>query len=92
VEKEKTAFAVEQIPVAEEFSMNFHFTDGVEYGVSAIGHTPGSEPLRTEQILLATAVGRPRAMFPALVLFLIVIASGLMAGPWSCRKRTPSQP
>ena len=54
-------FAVEQIPVAEKFSMNFHFTDGVQYGVSAVAHIPGSEPLRTEQILSATTVEPPEA-------------------------------
>jgi hypothetical protein len=84
LEKEKTVFAVEKIPVAQEFAMNFHFTDGAEYKVSALADIAGKQSLRTEQNLTVTAVEPPtRAMVPALALFLGVIASGVMAGRWS---------
>jgi hypothetical protein len=93
LEKDKPVFAVEKISVPDEFSMNFHFTDGAEYKVSAIADIAGRESLRTEQTLSVIAVEPPTtAMLPALALFLVVIAGGVMAGRWSRVKATPLLP
>ena len=87
LEKEQTVFAVEKISVAEEFSMNFHFSDGAEYKVSAVADVGGRRPLRNEQTVSVTAVEPPiGAMLPALALFVIVIAAGILAGRWSTRR------
>lgn len=87
LEKGQTAFAVERIFVTDEFSMNFHFTDGAEYRVSAVADLGDRTPLRNEQVVSVTAVEPPtRAMVPALALFLAVIAAGVMAGRWSKRR------
>jgi hypothetical protein len=88
LEKEQTVFAVEKISVADEFSMNFHFTDGAEYKVSAVADVGARRPLRTEQPISVTAAEPPmRAMVPALALFLAVIAAGVIAGRWSRAKK-----
>jgi hypothetical protein len=84
LEKEQTVFAVERISVLDEFSMNFHFTDGAQYRVSAVADLGGRRPLRAEQTISVTAVEPPsRAMTPALTLFIAAIAGGLIAGRWS---------
>lgn len=86
LEKGKAVFAVEKVFVAEEFSMKFHFIDGARYRISAVGDIPGRRSLRTEQEVSVTAAEPPaKAMAPALALFLLVIASGLIAGRWSRR-------
>lgn len=86
LEKERTVFAVEKIPVTDEFLMNFHFTDGAQYRVSAVADIGGRRPLHNEQMVAVTAVEPPgRAIVPALTLFIAVIAAGVMAGRWSCR-------
>ena len=90
LEKGKTVFAVERLPVEHEFTMNFQFADGAEYRVSAIAYAFGGRMLRTEQNIAVTGVEPPmRAMIPAMGFFLAVIALGLAVGRWS-RRAGPS--
>jgi hypothetical protein len=84
LEKGKTVFAVERIPVEKEFAMNFQFTDGAEYQVTATGFVTDGRKLRTERNIVVTGVEPPaRAMIPAIGFFLAVIAVGLAVGRWS---------
>ena len=90
LEKNKTVFSVERLPVAGEFVASFQFTDGAEYRVTAIAYTSNGQMLRTEQNIAVTGVEPPaRAMIPAIGFFLAVIALGLAAGRWS-RRSAPS--
>ena len=87
LEDNKIVFAVERIPVAGEFSMNFNFSDGSEHRVTAIAEAQGRAPFKTEQVINVTAVEPPlRAMIPALSLFVALIVAGLVAGRWSKRR------
>jgi hypothetical protein len=86
LEKGKTVFAVERLPVEREFTLNFQFADGAEYRVTAIAYVTGGQMLRTEQNLSVTGVEPPaRAMIPAIGFFLAVVALGLGVGRWSRR-------
>lgn len=86
VEKETLVFAVEKIPVAGEFSLDYQFTDGSDYRVRAIAVTNDGETVRQDQVVSVSAVAPPRAaQLPALALFLFVILAGLLAGRWSRR-------
>ena len=88
LEKNKIAFAIDRIPVAREFSMKFHFTDGARYRVRTLAQIPGEAPLRNEQVVDVAGLEPPaRAMVPALALFLGLIALGLGAGRWSKRNK-----
>jgi hypothetical protein len=99
LEKAKTVFSVERLPIEREFTMDsierefamdFQFTDGAEYRVTAIAHTSGGQMLRTEQNIAVTGVEPPmRAMIPAIGFFLAVIVLGLAVGRWS-RRTAPS--
>jgi hypothetical protein len=90
LEKGKTVFAVERLPVEREFALNFQFTDGAEYRVAAIAYVTGGQMLRTEKNVSVTALEPPmRAMVPAIAFFLAVIALGLGVGRWS-RRAAPS--
>lgn len=87
LEKEKVAFAVERIPVGNEFSMKFQFTDGAEYRVAALAEVPGKPRLRSEKVISVTAIEPPaKTSAPALVYFVGVIALGLSAGRWTKRR------
>jgi len=89
-EKDKIVFALERLPVAGEFAMNFQFTDGAEYRVAAIAYVAGRRLLRTEKNVAVTAAEPPaRAMLPALSFFGAIIALGLAVGRWS-KRRTPN--
>jgi hypothetical protein len=90
LEKAKTVFAVERLPVEGEFGMSFQFTDGAEYRVTAIAYVTGGQMIRTEQNISVIGVEPPaRAVIPAIGFFLVVIALGLGVGRWS-RGATPS--
>ena len=91
LEKNKTVFSVERLPVERRSSRaSFQFTDGAEYRVTAIAYTSGGQMLRTEQNIAVTGVEPPmRAMIPAIGFFLAVIALGLAVGRWS-RRAAPS--
>ncbi|HSF57775.1 MAG TPA: hypothetical protein VLD83_06875 [Candidatus Binatia bacterium] len=90
LEKGKTVFSVERLPVEKEFAMDFQFTDGAEHRVSAVGYVTGGRMPRTEQNISVTAAEPPmRAMIPAIGFFLAVIALGLGVGRWS-RRAAPS--
>jgi hypothetical protein len=87
LEKGKTVFSVERLPVEKEFAMDFQFTDGTEHRVSAIAYMSGGRMLRTEQNVSVTAIEPPaRAVIPAIGFFLAVIALGLGVGRWSRRQ------
>lgn len=84
LEKRKTVFAIDKVPVAGDYSVDFHFPDGAEYRVNSIAEVAGQAPLRTEQLVAVTAVEPPMtAQIPALLLFLAVVALGLGAGRFS---------
>jgi hypothetical protein len=86
-EKDKIVFALERLPVAGEFAMNFQFTDGAEYRVAAIAYLAGRRLLRTEKNVAVTAAEPPaRAMIPALSFFVAIVALGLALGRWSKRR------
>jgi hypothetical protein len=86
LEKGKTVFSIERLPSAGEFSMNFQFTDGAEYRVTAIAELQGRQPIRTERYVSVSGVEPPAtAMIPAMGFFLAVIAAGLGVGRWSRR-------
>ena len=86
LEKGKTVFSVERLPVDREFAMDFQFTDGTEYRLAASAFVTGGQVLRTEQNISVTGVEPPgRAMIPAIGFFLGVIALGLAVGRWSRR-------
>jgi hypothetical protein len=90
LEKNKTVFSVERLPVEGEIAMDFQFTDGAEYRVSSIAYVTGGRLLRTEQSIAVSGVEPPaRAMIPAIGFFLAVIALGLGVGRWS-RREAPS--
>ena len=90
LEKGKTVFAVERLPVEREFTLNFQFADGAEYRVTAIAYVTGGQVVRTEQNISVIGVEPPgRAMTPAIGFFLAVIALGLGIGRWS-RRAAPS--
>jgi len=92
LEKQKIVFAIEKIPVAGEWSMKFHFPDGAEYRVAAVGNAPGRAPVRTEQVVSVTGVEPPAGtMLRALAYFLGLIALGLGLGRWS-KRRMASRP
>ena len=84
LEENHTVLAIEKLPVAGEFALNFHFVDGSEHSVTAVAELPGRAPIRTEQHVSVTAVEPPvTAALPAIALFLFVIALGLGVGRWS---------
>lgn len=86
-EKEKVVFALERLPVAGEFAMNFQFTDGAEHRVAAIAYVAGRPVLRTERNVAVTAAEPPaRALIPAMSYFVAIIALGLGVGRWSKRR------
>jgi hypothetical protein len=88
LEKQKQVFAVERIPVPGQFAVDFQFTDGAEYRVSAIAQITGRQTVRTEQNISVTGVEPPpRAVFPAIGFFLAAIALGLAVGRWSRRNQ-----
>ena len=90
LEKGKMVFSVERLPVESEFAMDFQFTDGADYRVSAIAYATGGRMLRTEQNIAVTGVEPPApAMIPAIGFFLAVIALGLVVGRWSRRAPPP---
>jgi hypothetical protein len=90
LEKSKTVFSVERLPVDREFAMDFQFTDGAEYRLAAIAYVTGGQMIRTEQNVSVAGVEPPaQAMIPAIGFFLAVIALGLAVGRWS-RRAAPS--
>ena len=84
LEENHTVFAIEKLPVANEFALNFQFVDGSEHSVTAVALLPGRAPLRVEQRVSVTAVEPPAtAALPAIAFFLFVIVLGLGVGRWS---------
>jgi hypothetical protein len=87
LEKQKTVFAIERMPLAGDWSTKFHFPDGAKYRVSAIAAVPGAAPVVTEQAISVTGVEPPAgAMARALAYFVAVITLGLAVGRWSKRR------
>jgi hypothetical protein len=86
LDKGKTVFSVERLPVEKEFAMDFQFAEGAEHRVSAVAYLTGGRMLQTEKNVSVVGVEPPaRAMIPAIALFLGVIALGLAVGRWSRR-------
>jgi hypothetical protein len=84
LEKRKTVFAIDKVPVDKEYRLEFHFPDGAEYRVDSIVEAPGEEPLRTEQLVAVSGIEPPlAAQIPALGFFLTLIALGLGVGRFS---------
>ncbi len=91
LEKGKTVFALEKLPVAGELSLDFQFPDGDEYRVEAIADLNGQELIRSEETIAVNGIEPPAsATIPAIVLFLAVISLGLWTGRWSRRATTSS--
>jgi hypothetical protein len=85
LEKGKMVFALEKLPVAEEFSLNFQFTDGAEYRIDAMAELDGRE-IHSQRIVSVSGIEPPpSAAIPPIVFFLAVIAVGLCTGRWSRR-------
>lgn len=83
-EKERTVFGVNRLPVAGEFSVAFHFTDGSEYGIKTVAELETGELVENEQIVAVTPVEPPaRSSVPAIMLALLVVGAGLVVGRWS---------
>ena len=81
VEMNKVVFALEKIPVAGEFALDYQFTDGSEYLVTAVAETGDGETVRQERTVSVTAAAPPLGTkLPPLILFIAVIAAGLLAG------------
>jgi hypothetical protein len=86
LEKNTVVFAIEKLPVAGEFSLDYQFTDGSSHRVSAVAITSDGEIVRDDHLVSVSALAPPwRAQLPALVLFLLLILSGLLLGRWSRR-------
>jgi hypothetical protein len=81
VEMKKEIFALEKISVAGEFALDYQFTDGSEHRVTAVAETGDGETVRQEQAVSVTASPPPLGTkVPPLILFITVIAAGLVAG------------
>jgi hypothetical protein len=88
LEKSAMLFSIDNIPVAGEFSLDYHFVDGSDHRVIAIAETEDGETIRQERNVSVTAVAPPlRAQLPALLLFLSVLFLGLVVGRWRHRLR-----
>jgi len=86
LEKNKLVFSLERIPVAGEFALDYHFTDGTDHRVIAVAEIEDGASVRQEKTVSVTAVAPSlRTKLPPLFLFLAVIAVGLLAGWWSRR-------
>ena len=86
LEKNKLVFSLEKIPVAGEFALGYHFTDGTDHRVITVAVTEDGATVRQEETVSVTAVAPSlRTKLPPLFLFLTVIAVGLFAGRWSRR-------
>jgi hypothetical protein len=86
LEKNKLVFSLEKIPVAGEFALDYHFTDGTDHRVITVAETADGATVRQEETVSVTAVAPSlRTKLPPLFLFLAVIAVGLLAGRWSRR-------
>jgi hypothetical protein len=88
LEKEKTVFAIANIPVLSEYRMDFHFTDGAEHRLSARVETQDGKLFEAEKEIPVFAGEAPvKAALPALVFFVSVMALGIGAGRWSKKAR-----
>jgi hypothetical protein len=84
-----TAFAIDKLPERGQFAMDFQFTDGADYRITAVADSPGGRSVRSEQIISVTAVEPPPyAVAPAMVLFLLAIIGGLIAGRYCGGRRS----
>ena len=86
LEKDKIVFAIEKVPVVDEWSMKFHFPDGADYRITAVADVSGSASARREQIVSVTGVEPPaKPTAAAISYFVALIALGLGVGRWSKR-------
>jgi hypothetical protein len=90
LEKGKTVFSIEKLPVPGEFTLNFQFTDGAEYRIDTMAELGGRE-MHSQRIVSVSGIQPPpSAAIPAIVFFIAVIALGLYTGRWSRRATAPS--
>jgi hypothetical protein len=84
-------FVLEKIPVAEEFSLNFQFTDGDKYHIDAMAELDAQEWIHSEKTISVSGIEPPpSAAIPTIVFFLAVIALGLSMGRWSRHATAPT--
>ncbi|MGH7828960.1 MAG: hypothetical protein ACREP8_02170 [Candidatus Binatia bacterium] len=86
-EKGTEIFSIGKIPADGAFAMSFQFTDGSAHQVRSVAEMAGQEPIVEEKAITVTAVEPPaKAILPALIFFLAVVASGLAVGRFSRRR------
>jgi hypothetical protein len=89
--KGQMVFVLEKIPVAEEFSLNFQFTDGDKYHIDAMAELDAQEWIHSEKTISVSGIEPPpSAAIPTIVFFLAVIALGLSMGRWSRHATAPT--
>src|SRR2546426_7060949 len=87
LEEGKRIFSFFKIPSSGNFAMSFQFTDGSDHLITAVAEIEGGPPIVTEKIISVTAVEpSSRAILPALLFFLAVIALGLVVGRLTRRR------
>ena len=88
LEKDTVVFYAEKIPVSNEYSLDYQFTDGTDYQIVTIADIDGGETVRQEQRVSVNAIAPPwRAQVPALAMFLFLISAGLLVGRLSVSGR-----
>ena len=87
LEEGKQVFVLDSIPTNGNFILQFHFTDGSSYRVASVARVEGRKPIQEEKEITVTPIEPPpKAIFPSLFFFLLVIALGLAAGRLSRRR------
>jgi hypothetical protein len=81
LEKGSTVFALENMPVADEFAFDYQFTDGSDYRLEAVASSQGGATARTERMISVTPVAPPfSTKLSSIGLFLAVVLLGLLTG------------
>jgi hypothetical protein len=89
LEKGSTVFAIENIPVADEFAFAYQFTDGSDYRLEAVGSTQTGATARAERIISVTPVAPPFSKkLSSIGFFLAAVLFGLVTGRW-LKRRSP---
>ncbi len=87
LEEGRRIFFIDKVPVDGDFIMSFHFTDASEHRVMGVAEVKGEGPIRVERTVQVMGLEPPReTLLPPLILFLSVIALGLVAGRISRKK------
>jgi hypothetical protein len=87
LEKGATVFAVENIPVADEFAFDYQFTDGSDYRLETVASIQGGATARAERMISVTPVAPPLfTKLSSIGLFLAVVLLGLLVGRWTKKR------